>query len=130
MGLLAPGVSFAITGFPVAAVLPAMTVELAVYGLLTGLLVDRTRLGRFASVALALVAGRLVFIAAAVLTGYLSAGFGTTKKSNSTNSKSPKCPGTCPRMLSTTSGGSRKATCTSTPWWARKKSSERTSARP
>jgi hypothetical protein len=75
VGLLAPGVSFAITGFPVAAVLPAMTVELAVYGLLTGLLVDRTRLGRFVSVALALAAGRLAFIAVAILTGYLATGF-------------------------------------------------------
>ena len=64
-GLLSPVVSFAITGMPGVALLPFMTVELAVYGLSAGLL-RKTNLSTILQVVLTQVAGRVA--RAAVLT--------------------------------------------------------------
>ena len=57
-GMLSPIVSFALTGMPGAALLPFMTVELAVYGLSAGLL-SKTNLPTLLQVALTQVAGRV-----------------------------------------------------------------------
>ena len=57
-GLISPIVSFALTGMPGAALLPFMTVELAVYGLSVGLL-SKTNLPTLLQVALTQVAGRV-----------------------------------------------------------------------
>lgn len=66
-GFLAPVVSYFISGFPSPAILPSMTVELLTYGLLIGLLRERTKLSPFLSVAIALVFGRIVFVASVLL---------------------------------------------------------------
>lgn len=57
-GLVSPVASFALTGMPGAALLPFMTVELAVYGLSAGLL-SKTNLPTLLQVALTQVAGRV-----------------------------------------------------------------------
>ena len=57
-GMLSPVLSFALTGMPGVALLPFMTVELAVYGLSAGLL-RKTNLPSFLQVALTQVAGRV-----------------------------------------------------------------------
>ena len=64
-GLLGPGLSSAITAMPPAPVLPAMTVELAVYGLVCGLMMKFVRTGRttadlYISLVTAMAAGRVV----------------------------------------------------------------------
>lgn len=58
-GALSPIVSFALTGMPLAAMVPFMTIELAVYGLTAGLL-SRTSMPTVAKVLIAQVAGRAV----------------------------------------------------------------------
>jgi hypothetical protein len=68
-GLLSPLVSFALSGMPPQPFLPTMTAELAAYGLLAGVLRSSVRMNAFASVALALVAGRLVAIGASLVLG-------------------------------------------------------------
>ncbi len=67
VGALAPVVNFLLTGFPLPAVLPAMTVELALYGGVTGLLREGQGWNRWLAVAAGLVAGRLAFAAVALL---------------------------------------------------------------
>lgn len=69
IGVLAPVASFLISGMPLPHILPAMTVELGVYGLVAGFVRQTWRLGGMASLALAIIAGRLVFVATALLTG-------------------------------------------------------------
>ena len=64
-GLLGPVLSSAITSMPPAPVLPSMTVELAVYGLITGLMMKYVRTGKatadlYISLGTAMVAGRVV----------------------------------------------------------------------
>ena len=76
IGLLAPVTSFMLSGMPPAYILPAMTIELAAYGALAGLAREGLRLGWFASTAVSLIGGRIVFLAAALLMGSLSMPFG------------------------------------------------------
>lgn len=71
-GLASPVVSAALTGMPGALLLPFMVVELAVYGLVAGLL-SRTKLPAIAKVVLVQVAGRAVRALALVVAIY---GFG------------------------------------------------------
>lgn len=71
-GLVSPVASFALTGMPGVALLPFMTVELAVYGLSAGLL-RRTNLPSLAQVVLTQVAGRVARAAVLVVAIY---GFG------------------------------------------------------
>ena len=72
-GALSPVVSFALTGMPAAVMLPSMTVELAVYGLITGLL-RGTKMPVVGQLA-AQIAGRLVKAGFLALMVY---GFGQT----------------------------------------------------
>jgi hypothetical protein len=67
VGLAAPGLSYLVSGMPHPAVLPAMTLELGAYGLLAGAYRQRFQLNPFLATGLALVGGRLVFLAAAVV---------------------------------------------------------------
>jgi niacin transporter len=69
VGLLAPVSSYFISGMPLPHILPAMTVELAAYGGLAGLARQTLKWNAFASAALALVGGRLVFFITAIATG-------------------------------------------------------------
>ena len=64
-GLLAPVLSSLLTGMPAAPILPSMTCELAVYGLVSGALGTHVRTGRlpldlYVSLAGAMLVGRLV----------------------------------------------------------------------
>jgi len=69
IGVLAPSVSFLISGMPLPHILHAMTIELGTYGLVAGASRQWWRLGGIASTLVAIVAGRAVFVAAALLTG-------------------------------------------------------------
>lgn len=62
IGILSPAISFLITGFPVANIIPAMIVELVTYGLITGLLCEYSSISPFISVTIALLLGRMFFI--------------------------------------------------------------------
>jgi len=70
LGVTVPLASFLVTGMPLPAMLPLMLPELAVYGLVAGLL--KHKVTAFGSVAIALVAGRVVFLALLALTGGLN----------------------------------------------------------
>jgi hypothetical protein len=69
VGLLAPVASYFVSGMPLPAILPAMTVELAAYGALAGVGRQALKWNAFASAALALVGGRIVFFLTALATG-------------------------------------------------------------
>lgn len=65
VGALAPALAHAVSGYPLTAVLPAMTLELAAYGLVAGWLRERAGASGPVAVLGAVVAGRLVFVAVA-----------------------------------------------------------------
>ena len=69
LGAAVPVASFALSGLPAPMMLPMMIPELAVYGLLAGLL--KKKATAFGSVAIALVVGRLVFLAVFAALGRL-----------------------------------------------------------
>jgi uncharacterized membrane protein len=58
-GLLTPAVSFVVSGMPVPLLLPQITSELAMYGLVSGLLRERTGIGTVGVLLSAMIAGRL-----------------------------------------------------------------------
>ncbi len=74
-GLLAPVVSFMISGMPAPHILAPMTIELFTYGIVAGLLRENFKLNSFASVAIALVTGRILFLIAVLLLGSASGSF-------------------------------------------------------
>jgi niacin transporter len=75
-GAVSPMANFALTGMPIAAVLPLMTVEMAVYGLVAGLLAQKSRLNAFAAIAVTLLAGRAAFAFTALLAGRIEGSLG------------------------------------------------------
>lgn len=75
IGFFAPAVSFLISGRPLPEILPAMTLELFTYGFMTGLLREHFRLNSIASVLIALVLGRTVFIISTSLLSAVSANY-------------------------------------------------------
>lgn len=75
VGALAPCSSFLVSGMPLPMMLPAMTVELAAYGAIAGFTRQNLKLNGFACAALALLGGRLLFVAIAVATGVTASGF-------------------------------------------------------
>ena len=70
LGVTVPLASFLVTGMPLPTMLPLMLPELAVYGLVAGLLKQKTT--AFGSLAIALIAGRAVFLALVAVTGGLN----------------------------------------------------------
>jgi uncharacterized membrane protein len=66
-GVMAPLVSFILSGLPLPMILPAMTLELLAYGLITGFLKEKLRLNGWLSAGIALVSGRIVFLVTAVI---------------------------------------------------------------
>ena len=70
IGAVLPVVSSLISGMPVLMMLPLMIPELAVYGFLTGLL--KKKLTSFGAIAVALIAGRVVFLILLAITGRLN----------------------------------------------------------
>ena len=69
LGASIPIVSFLITGMPIPMNLPLMIPELAVYGLVAGLLKQKTT--AFGSLAISLIAGRIVYLALFAMVGRL-----------------------------------------------------------
>ena len=69
IGASIPIVSFLISGMPVPMNLPLMIPELAVYGLVTGLL--KQKISAFGSLAISLIAGRVVYLALFAVFGRL-----------------------------------------------------------
>ena len=63
IGLLAPFASYLISGMPLPHILPAMTVELAVYGFVAGFAREYLRWNWFAAAAASLIVGRIFFLA-------------------------------------------------------------------
>jgi len=61
VGLLAPGISFLLTGMPPSYAVLLMTMELFVYGLIAGLAYKKLKLNIYLALLLALIGGRLVF---------------------------------------------------------------------
>jgi niacin transporter len=72
VGLASPAVSYLLSGMPPPAILAAMTLELAAYGFLAGFFCETVRLGRWPATALALIGGRLLFVAAATASGAIA----------------------------------------------------------
>jgi uncharacterized membrane protein len=87
VGMLAPSISFAISGFPLPHILPAMTVELAVYGLVAGFLKEKLHFNGFTSLAISIVAGRIAFVAMVL------AGIGSAVNADMTYFKAALVPG-------------------------------------
>jgi len=69
MGASIPIVSFLISGMPMAMMLPLMIPELAIYGLVAGLL--KKKITAFGSVAVSLIAGRVVYLIIIAILGRL-----------------------------------------------------------
>ena len=65
-GATTPTLSFFMTGTPLLPVLPLMSIELALYGLVTGFCREKLKLNAFLSVFIALIVGRAGYLAAAV----------------------------------------------------------------
>ncbi len=74
-GLLAPIVSFMISGMPLPLILGPMTIELFTYGILAGFLRENVKMNSFASVAIALAAGRIMFLISVLALGSVSGSF-------------------------------------------------------
>ena len=75
-GLAAPAANLAITGMPIPALLPLMTIELGIYGLLAGLFARSRRINIFAGLFITLIAGRAAFAFTALLLGRVNGGLG------------------------------------------------------
>jgi uncharacterized membrane protein len=76
VGFISPFVSYLISGMPLPGILPAMTVELAAYGLIAGLCRERLMLNASVSVIAAIILGRIVFAITVLLTVTAGNGFG------------------------------------------------------
>ena len=71
-GLFAPIASYLISGLPLPIILPSMTAELFMYGLVTGLFREKAGFNSFLSTAVALALGRGVFIVSVLLGNVVS----------------------------------------------------------
>lgn len=76
VGVLSPISNYLITGYPLPPVLPAMTLEIAAYGFVSGWLRERFGWNGFAATGTAVAVGRAVFIATVFLTAGYSGAFG------------------------------------------------------
>lgn len=63
-GMLAPGLSFMMTGMPPSYAVPLMTGELILYGIGMGYFYNRLKLNIYLALVLAMIAGRIGFAAA------------------------------------------------------------------
>lgn len=69
-GIISPVLSFAISGMPTSALLPFITIELAVYGLVSGLL-SKAKLNSFVKFIITQTAGRIARAAAMIFAIYI-----------------------------------------------------------
>ena len=72
IGAASPIVSYMIAGMPRPAVLPAMTFELAAYGLIAGYFVEVLQRSRLQAALASVIGGRVVFLAVMVFTGAIA----------------------------------------------------------
>ncbi len=75
VGLAAPGLSFLLSGHPLPHILPAMTIELAAYGAIAGLLRETFRFNALLATAAAVIGGRMIFLAFVFATGAVPQSF-------------------------------------------------------
>ncbi len=75
VGLASPGLSFLLSGMPYPPMIAPMTIELACYGLVAGWCREQLKWNAFLSTAVALVIGRIVFVAFVVFAGSVSQPF-------------------------------------------------------
>jgi len=68
-GLLAPGLSFVLTGMPPSYAVPLMTLELCLYGLTAGLFYYKLRLNVYIALIISLVLGRIGFAIGLLILG-------------------------------------------------------------
>lgn len=61
VGLIAPGVSFLLTGMPPTYAVPLMSLELPLYGLCAGLFYYRLKMNIYVSLVIAMIVGRIAF---------------------------------------------------------------------
>jgi riboflavin transporter FmnP len=61
VGILAPGLSYIISGMPPTYAVPLMSLELPLYGLVAGLAYNRLRLNVYIALIAAMIVGRLMF---------------------------------------------------------------------
>ena len=61
VGLLAPGLSFILTGMPPSYAVPLMTLELPMYGFIAGIFYNRLKMNVYISLIIAMIIGRLMF---------------------------------------------------------------------
>lgn len=61
VGLLAPGLSFLLTGMPPTYAVPLMSLELPLYGLIAGICYVKLRLNVYLALIIAMLAGRVMF---------------------------------------------------------------------
>lgn len=71
-GVLAPLLSYLISGFPLPNILPAMTAELFAYGFFAGMLRQKFNLNSFVSIGASIVIGRIVFVVFVIATNRAS----------------------------------------------------------
>lgn len=75
VGLVSPGLSFLVSSMPYPPMIAPMTIELACYGAVAGLCREQFKLSGFASTAIALIAGRIAFLAFVFSAGSVSQSF-------------------------------------------------------
>ena len=68
VGVLAPILSYVLSGYPLPLKIPPMTMELMAYGVLIGVFREKWRMNGFLSTGLGLAAGRLIFLALILMT--------------------------------------------------------------
>ncbi|MCP4634123.1 MAG: ECF transporter S component [candidate division Zixibacteria bacterium] len=73
VGILAPGISFLLTGMPPPYAVPMMSIELPLYGLTAGLIANKFKLPTFAALIIAIIVGRIGFVAGFYLAGFFLA---------------------------------------------------------
>jgi len=69
IGMLAPSLSFALTGMPPGYAVPLMTIELCMYGLVAGLAYKNLRLNIYMALLVSLVVGRIGFALGLLILG-------------------------------------------------------------
>ena len=69
VGLLAPTISFLLTGMPPSYAVPLMSLELPLYGLVAGLAYVRLKLNIYIALIAALIVGRLAFALGLLIMG-------------------------------------------------------------
>ena len=76
VGLGAPLINWLLTGFPLVPVLPAMMIELSIYGCITGWLSNKSSWRMSFAIGTALIVGRIGFLVTIVFTSGYSGAFG------------------------------------------------------